>query len=87
MEGTCFLFLFFKSRTQFENRQAIFVRCDVTIWDDQVSMFETAISKYGSVDIVVNMIHPLLHDPYSQSCASGMSLIGKVLLGSQRRCR
>lgn len=33
--------------------QAVFVKCDVLQWDDQVSMFETAISKYGSVDIVV----------------------------------
>lgn len=33
--------------------QAIFQKCDVTIWDDQVSLFERAISEYGEVDIVV----------------------------------
>lgn len=32
---------------------ATFVKCDTTVWEDQVSMFETAISTYGSVDIVV----------------------------------
>lgn len=35
------------------NRKAVFVKCDVLSWEDQLSMFETAISKYGSVDIVV----------------------------------
>jgi len=66
MEGKCFCFYFpIQGLNSRGNRQAIFVRCDVTVWDDQVSMFETAISKYGSVDIVVNMIHFLLHDPYS----------------------
>ncbi|KIM92015.1 hypothetical protein PILCRDRAFT_108768 [Piloderma croceum F 1598] len=28
-------------------------RCDVTNWDDQVSLFQLAISKFGAVDIVV----------------------------------
>ncbi|EIM84945.1 NAD-P-binding protein [Stereum hirsutum FP-91666 SS1] len=32
---------------------AVFIRCDVTSWDDQVSMFELALSRYGSVDVVV----------------------------------
>ncbi|KXN90975.1 15-hydroxyprostaglandin dehydrogenase [NAD(+)] [Leucoagaricus sp. SymC.cos] len=36
-----------------EGGKATFVKCDVLLWDDQVSMFETAISKYGSIDIVV----------------------------------
>lgn len=31
------------------------MKCDVLSWDEQVSMFETAISKYGSVDIVVGI--------------------------------
>ncbi|KAJ3739336.1 hypothetical protein DFH05DRAFT_1514949 [Lentinula detonsa] len=33
--------------------QAVAVKCDVTIWDDQVKMFELAIEKFGSVDVVV----------------------------------
>jgi NAD(P)-dependent dehydrogenase (short-subunit alcohol dehydrogenase family) len=33
--------------------QAISQRCDVWNWDDQVSLFELAMSEYGSVDIVV----------------------------------
>ncbi|XP_006460744.1 hypothetical protein AGABI2DRAFT_203925 [Agaricus bisporus var. bisporus H97] len=33
--------------------KAVFVKCDVLSWEDQLSMFETAISKYGSVDIVI----------------------------------
>ncbi|KAF9462472.1 hypothetical protein BDZ94DRAFT_1322648 [Collybia nuda] len=33
--------------------QAISLGCNVTIWDDQVTMFETAISRFGAVDIVV----------------------------------
>lgn len=29
------------------------VKCNVTVWDDQVAMFELAISKFGAVDVVV----------------------------------
>lgn len=36
-----------------EYSDAAFIRCDVTSWDDQVSMFERALSRYGSVDVVV----------------------------------
>ncbi|KAG6866412.1 hypothetical protein C0991_004697 [Blastosporella zonata] len=32
---------------------AISQKCDVTIWDDQVALFELAIAKFGVVDIVV----------------------------------
>lgn len=40
---------------QNNGRKAVFVKCDVLSWDEQVSMFETAVSKYGSVDIVVGI--------------------------------
>lgn len=33
--------------------EAVSMRCNVTTWDDQVSMFDLAMSKYGAVDIVV----------------------------------
>lgn len=37
--------------------EATFIRCDVLNWDEQVSMFELALSQYGSVDIVVRRAH------------------------------
>lgn len=43
----------------FGSRQGIFKLCDVTSWDDQVSLFEFAMSTYGSVDIVVCLIQIL----------------------------
>ncbi|KIK69270.1 hypothetical protein GYMLUDRAFT_35336 [Collybiopsis luxurians FD-317 M1] len=33
--------------------QAIAMKCNVTVWENQVALFDMAISKYGSVDIVV----------------------------------
>jgi len=33
--------------------QAVSRKCDVTVWDDQVALFELAIEKFGSVDVVV----------------------------------
>lgn len=38
------------------NREAIFTSCDVTSWDDQVAMFEAALTAYSSVDIVVRTL-------------------------------
>lgn len=35
-------------------RMAVSLKCDVTVWDDQVAMFELAIAKFGSVDVVVS---------------------------------
>lgn len=32
---------------------AVFKRCDVTSWDEQVDLYDFAISRYNSVDIVV----------------------------------
>jgi NAD(P)-dependent dehydrogenase (short-subunit alcohol dehydrogenase family) len=32
---------------------AIAVKCDVTVWEDQVATFEAAIEKYGRLDVVV----------------------------------
>ena len=34
---------------------AVYVKCDVTSFDDQVAVFELALSTYGSVDIVVSL--------------------------------
>jgi hypothetical protein len=31
----------------------------VCVWDDQVDLFEHAVAKYGTVDIVVRRIAPL----------------------------
>lgn len=36
-------------------REAAFIKCDVTRWDDQVALFELAITRFGSVDIVVGV--------------------------------
>ncbi|KAE9386156.1 NAD(P)-binding protein [Gymnopus androsaceus JB14] len=33
--------------------QAIFQNCDVTVWDDLVDLYNLAIAKFGSVDVVV----------------------------------
>ncbi|RDB25508.1 5'-hydroxyaverantin dehydrogenase [Hypsizygus marmoreus] len=33
--------------------QAVFSKCDVTVWEDQVTLFELAIKTFGSVDVVV----------------------------------
>ena len=38
-------------------REAIFTRCDVCVWEDQLAMFEEAISTFGAVDIVVSSYH------------------------------
>ncbi|GLB37816.1 putative enoyl-(Acyl carrier protein) reductase [Lyophyllum shimeji] len=32
---------------------AVSMKCNVTVWDDQVAMFELALSKFGAVDVVV----------------------------------
>jgi NAD(P)-dependent dehydrogenase (short-subunit alcohol dehydrogenase family) len=32
---------------------AIAVKCDVTVWEDQVAAFEAAITEYGKVDVIV----------------------------------
>jgi NAD(P)-dependent dehydrogenase (short-subunit alcohol dehydrogenase family) len=34
--------------------EAVSLKCDVTIWEDQVAMFELAMSRFGSVDVVVS---------------------------------
>jgi len=34
-------------------RKAVSIKCDVTQWDEQVALFELAIARFGSVDIVV----------------------------------
>ena len=32
---------------------AVSTKCNVTVWEDQVALFDLAMSKYGSVDVVV----------------------------------
>ncbi|KAL0956837.1 hypothetical protein HGRIS_002949 [Hohenbuehelia grisea] len=44
--------------------EVIATKCDVTVWEDQVALFQLAFSKFGAVDIVipnagVNEIHKL----------------------------
>ena len=34
--------------------KACWKRCDVTSWEDQVSLFELAMTRFGGVDIVVS---------------------------------
>ena len=34
--------------------KAYWKRCDVTSWEDQVVLFEFAMTKFGGVDIVVS---------------------------------
>ena len=35
--------------------KACWKRCDVARWDDQVALFELAMTKFGGVDIVVSV--------------------------------
>ena len=37
---------------------AAFTRCDVLKWEDQVAMFDLALSSFGSVDVVVRGPNP-----------------------------
>ena len=54
-------------------RTASAIKCNVTEWEAQVEMFELAIKKYGSVDIVVCT-------SYAITC----HLTRKILIGPQR---
>lgn len=38
--------------------KACWKRCNVTSWDDQVALFELAMSRFGGVDIVVSVPCP-----------------------------
>ena len=42
--GTCFTL---------SSSRAIYHKCNVAAWDEQVELFELAMSTYGSVDVVV----------------------------------
>ncbi|KIP05100.1 hypothetical protein PHLGIDRAFT_108665 [Phlebiopsis gigantea 11061_1 CR5-6] len=33
--------------------QAVSCKCDVTVWDEQVALFELAVKTYGTVDVVI----------------------------------
>ena len=37
-----------------DNGKACWRRCDVTSWEDQVALFELAMTRFGGVDIVVS---------------------------------
>lgn len=47
----------------FHRRKAVATKCNVVSWDDQLSLFELAIEKYGAVDIVVCIFFSLLFLP------------------------
>lgn len=55
-------------------RQAAAQRCDVTKWDEQVSLFELAKSKFGSVDIVVCQPSPPYNPLAEIWCRSPMQV-------------
>lgn len=38
-----------------DNGKAVWKRCDVTNWEDQVALFELAMTRFGGVDIVVSL--------------------------------
>jgi NAD(P)-dependent dehydrogenase (short-subunit alcohol dehydrogenase family) len=38
--------------------QAVYLKCDVMNWDDQVAMFDLAMSRFHAVDIVVSLAPP-----------------------------
>ena len=46
------------------NRISTCIKCDITNWDDQVSLFEHAMNVYGCIDIVV-CLHTFLHPTFS----------------------
>ena len=52
------------------NREAAFIKCDVTKWDEQVALFELAIERFGSVDIVVSVTLLLAPLPCTVSAAA-----------------
>jgi NAD(P)-dependent dehydrogenase (short-subunit alcohol dehydrogenase family) len=60
MAGTSFsaasVSRFFEFR--FYRSKAAAIKCNVTSWDDQLSLFEFAFEKYGAVDIVVCILLP-----------------------------
>ena len=45
--------------------RAVSCKCDVTVWDDQVALFELAMKTYGTVDVVVRLTPPT-HDLRTQ---------------------
>jgi len=38
-----------------DNGRACWRRCDVTSWQDQVALFELAMTRFGGIDIVVSV--------------------------------
>ena len=48
---------------RFYRRKAAAIKCNVTSWDDQLSLFELAFEKYGAVDIVVCILFPCCVSP------------------------
>ena len=46
--------------------KAIYQKCNVTVWDEQVELFELAMSTYGSVDVVVRTFDwSIIHNVYA----------------------
>lgn len=41
------------SSSDWSNSEAIGLSCNVTSWEDQVKLFQTAFDTFGSVDVVV----------------------------------
>jgi NAD(P)-dependent dehydrogenase (short-subunit alcohol dehydrogenase family) len=35
------------------SREAISTRCDVTSWEDQVALFDAALQRFGTINVVV----------------------------------
>ena len=44
-----------------DNGKACWRRCDVTSWEDQVALFELAMTRFGGVDIVVSAPFSSVH--------------------------
>jgi NAD(P)-dependent dehydrogenase (short-subunit alcohol dehydrogenase family) len=40
--------------------QAVFGKCDVTVWEDVVAFYELAMKEYGAVDVVVRLTRHVL---------------------------
>ena len=41
-----------------DSGKACWKRCDVTNWEEQVALFEFAVTKFGGIDIVVSEYLP-----------------------------
>ena len=63
----------------------MFARCDVLKWEDQVALFDLALSSFGSVDIVVrseSIHHSEQQLTFTQCAIAGLTEIGQTAQGS-----